>query len=152
MPIEFIWLIPEKILLSRWSGDITPDDIRVLVDELSVTFQVAQNVVHTIIDLNDFYHTTPEAMAVYSDSEIPAHPYRGRVAVVGASEISHRLSALVNRRSQRDMVRVFETREEALKFLLTNDTPPPRLPPFPPDSDGTPRKPGGDSHPPPNSR
>jgi hypothetical protein len=118
MPIELIWLLPDAILLSRWSGDITEHDACVLVDELGI-----------ILDLSEAGYIHDDAIYYYFGSRIPRHPLRGRVALIGASFHSQALADILNRVSQHEMFRLFDSREEAREFLLTHDTPPPDLPP-----------------------
>ena len=128
MPIELSWLLPDMILLSYWSGDITEPDIRVLVDELGIIFDDAPRPVHTIIDLSEAGHIQDDAIYYYFRSRIPTHPRRGRVALIGASFHSQALADVLNRVSQQEMFRLFDSRKEARDFLLRHDTPPPDLP------------------------
>ncbi len=127
MPIEFSWLLPDKILLSRWSGDITEQDVRVLVDELGVILDNAPRLVHTIIDLSEVGRIHDETVYYYFNSRIPRHPRRGRVALVRASFHGRALADVLNRVSQHELFRLFESREEARDFLLRHDTTPPAL-------------------------
>lgn len=131
MTIELTWIIPGKILLSRWYGEITPADMQVLLDELAVAFENADGLVHTMIDLSNFSHTTPEAVAIYANSEITRHPRRGRIAMVMTtiSPLIKRLSGMANQQAGLEMIRLFTSRSEAQHFLLTHDTPPPPLDP-----------------------
>lgn len=127
MPIELTWLIPNKILLSRWIGAVGATDGHALVDELLTILDAASRPVHTIIDLSENTALDPEVALVYSQSAVPAHPRRGRIGVVGAGTQRHVLADLLNRFSGREMFRLFETHDEALAFLLRHDSPPPPL-------------------------
>jgi hypothetical protein len=127
MPIELIWLVPDKILLSRWIGTITNDDITILMDELRVVLDNADRLVHTIIDLSESTAISPDVIYLYVQSQIPSHVNRGRIGLIGASFQSEALADLLNRISQREMVRLFSTRTAARDFLSRNDTPPPVL-------------------------
>jgi len=129
VPIELSWLIPDKILLSRWTGDITEEDMRVLVEELEIVLDSAALPIHTVIDLSEARHVSTEAAYVYLQSSIPAHVHRGRIGVVKANIEAKAVADLVNRISRREMVRMFATRDEACRFLLNHDNPPPPLPP-----------------------
>jgi hypothetical protein len=130
MPIELSWLLPDTILLSRWSGDIAEPDVRVLVDELGIILDNAPRLIHTIIDLSETRVVHDEAAYYYFRSRIPRHPRRGRVALVKASFHSRALADVLNRISQREMFRLFDSRDEARDFLLRHDTPPPGLPAY----------------------
>jgi hypothetical protein len=128
MPIELSWLVPDAILLSQWSGDITPPDVGVLVDELGIILDNAPRLIHTVIDLSDARHINDDAVYTYFRSPIPHHPRRGRIALVGASFHSQALADVLNRVSQHEMFRLFNSRDEARDFLLRHNTPPPALP------------------------
>jgi hypothetical protein len=127
MPIEITWMIPDKILMSIWRGEITQDDMRILVEELGIILDTASDVVHTIIDLSDVSRIHDEAAYYYFGSRIPRHPNRGRIALVRAPLQGAVLADAFNRVSDREMFRLFETRDEARAFLLRHDTPPPAL-------------------------
>ncbi|MBN1681515.1 MAG: STAS/SEC14 domain-containing protein [Anaerolineae bacterium] len=127
MAIEITWLIPDKIVLSRWTGEVTVEDVEMMVEELGITFENSRHTIHSMIDLSNFSHTSREAMTAYLNSPIPTHPRRGRVAVVGSSSEAIDLADYVNSALKLDMVRLFETHEKARAFLLEHDTPPPAL-------------------------
>jgi len=129
MPIELTWLIPDKILLSRWIGDVSEEDMHVLVDEIGVVLDTATSLIHTVIDLSEVRHVSIGVAQVYLQSRIPTHPHRGRIGMVRSNVEGATVADLVNRLSRREMVRFFSTRGEARDFLLSHDTPPPPLPP-----------------------
>jgi hypothetical protein len=129
MPIELSWLVPDIILLSRWSGDITEQDMCVLVEELGIILDAAPRVIHSVIDLSDTQRIQDEAAYYYFRSRIPQHPRRGRVALVRAPFQGMVLADVFNRVSQQEMFRLFDTRDEARAFLMRHDTSPPVLPP-----------------------
>lgn len=134
MPIDLSWLIPDTILLSRWSGDITSRDILFLIDELGIILDAAPRIVHSLIDLSNAGRIDDEAAYAYFRSRIPTHPRRGRVALVGATFQGIALADIFNRVSNREMFQLFDTREEARDFLLHHDTVPPDLRPASPTS------------------
>jgi hypothetical protein len=129
MPIELTWLIPDKILLSRWTDDITVEDMCVLVEELRIVLDAAAFPIHTVIDLSEVHHIPTETAYVYLQSQIPAHPHRGRIGMVRSNSEDEIVANLVNFLSQHEMVRQFSTRAEARDYLLSHDTPPPPLRP-----------------------
>jgi len=132
MPIELSWLIPDKILLCLWTGEISAEDGRVLVEELGIALDVAAVPVHTVIDLSEARHISAEVAQLYVHSRLPAHPCRGQIGIVRSTTDSESVTDLVNRLSKRVIVRAFATREEARNYLLSHDVP---LPPLRPDSD-----------------
>jgi hypothetical protein len=132
MPIELSWMIPDKILLSRWTGDISAEDVRVLVEELGIALDTAAIPVHTVIDLSEARHLSTETARVYLHSRLPTHPCRGQIGIVRSTIEAENAADLGNRLSQHETVRTFATREEARSYLLSHDVPPPALRP---DSD-----------------
>jgi hypothetical protein len=125
MPIELSWLLPDTILLSRWSGEITEHDMQVLVEELGIILDTAPRLIHTLIELSEARHIQSEAAYYYFRSRIPTHPHRGRVALVQAPFQGAALADVFNRVSGRELFRIFNTRDEAYDFLRRHDTPPP---------------------------
>ncbi|NLX08971.1 MAG: hypothetical protein GXY36_04900 [Chloroflexi bacterium] len=125
MPIELTWLVPEKILLSRWIGEISPDDMRVAVEELLIILDSASELIHSVIDLGDFHKTHADAIRVYVESPVRAHPNRGQIGVIDAPGDLQSLLDQINRAWQRRMLRYFDSRAEARDFLLAHDHPPP---------------------------
>lgn len=127
MSIELSWLIPDKILLSRWSGHVSTDDMRLLIEELSIILSGSGTPIHTLIDLSDVHSISPDVVAVYAGSQVPLHPRRGRIAIAGSAPGLVELGRRLNEGAQRELVRLFPTRAEARDFLLRNDTSPPLL-------------------------
>lgn len=127
MPIELTWMVPDKILLSRWIGAITNNDLAILLDELRIALDNALGLIHTVIDLTETTSISPDVVYLYIQSQIPSHPRRGRIGLVGTTFQSEALADLLNRIAQRELVRLFSGRLTARDFLLHNDTPPPVL-------------------------
>lgn len=129
MPIELTWLVPDMVILSRWIADVTEDDMLVLVDELGLILDTATRPIHTVIDMSDVMDISPNAGYGYLQSRIPTHPNRGRVGLVSPSFQGQVLADMLNRISQLEQFRFFDTRAEARDYLLIHDTPPPPLQP-----------------------
>ena len=129
MPIEFTWIVPDKILLSRWWDHVSEDDMRVLVEELGLILDSAEQLIHTVADMSDIKSMDDDAVYYYFRSRIPTHPRRGRVAMVNPPFQSAVLTDMFNRVSEREMFRQFGTRDAARAYLLSHDTPPPALRP-----------------------
>ncbi|NDJ76009.1 MAG: STAS/SEC14 domain-containing protein [Chloroflexi bacterium] len=127
MPVEVRWLVPNKIIDSRWSGDITAEDAEYLVQKLLNVFDAATTPIHSIVDIGESGHISPDFIRIYLESPAANHTRRGRIAIVGSSAQRHVLADLVNKVSQRELVRLFETRAAARAYLLEHDSPPPPL-------------------------
>lgn len=133
MPIELTWMIPDQILFSRWSEDVSPGDMHVLVEELGIILDAADRTIRTLIDLTDVRTIHSDVLPIYLQSSIPRHPRRGWIALAGTLEGIQALVERLNKNTGREMVRLFATRAEARDYLLSHDTPPPALPPVPED-------------------
>jgi hypothetical protein len=129
VPIELSWLIPDKVLLCRWIGDISGEDVRVLVEELGIVLDGAPYPIHTVIDLSEVQQVSFEAAYVYLQSSIPRHVRQGRTGIVRPNIEGEVAADLVNRISRRELVRTFDARDEACRFLLDHDNPPPPVQP-----------------------
>jgi hypothetical protein len=129
VPIELSWLIPDKILLCRWIGDISGEDVRVLVEELGIVLDGAAYPIHTVIDLSEVRQVSFEAAYAYLQSSIPRHVRQGQTGIVRSNIEGEIVADLANRISRRELVRTFDTRDEASQFLLDHDNPPPPLQP-----------------------
>lgn len=127
MAIELTWLIPDKILLSRWSGDVGDEDIRVLVGELRIILDAALAPIHTVIDMSEVKHIASNVFYLYVQSDIPLHSRRGRIGMVRPTVEGEILADLINRFTQHEMIRLFPSRDEARNYLLEHDTTPPIL-------------------------
>lgn len=125
MSIELTWLVPDQILLSCWTDVVTEDDMRVLVEELIIIFDAADRLIHSVIDLAAVRSFNDAAIYLYYQSPAAKHPRRGRIAVVKPPLQGQIMADVLNRVAQRELVRLFDTREDARDFLLTNDSPPP---------------------------
>ncbi len=129
MPIELTWLLPDTILLSRWTDTISEEDLRVLVEELDIIFNASAGLIHTVIELSGVDHISTDGIYLYIQSDVSRHPHRGRICLVNPTFESEVMADMTNRIFQREMVRFFESRDEARDFLLSHDSPPPDLGP-----------------------
>ena len=127
MPIELTWLLPDKILLSRWTGEVSEDDMRVVIEETRIILEAANGLIHTVVELVDVNHISTDGVYLFIESNIPKHPNHGRICVVNPTFESEVLADMTNRVFQLDMLRLFDSQEEARDFLLAHDNPPPAL-------------------------
>ena len=122
MPIEVRWLRPNHILISRWYGKITRQDIVVLVEELERIFQNAPRPVHTLIDMREAESYEKGVVELYFDSPVPTHPNRGTLAVVNAPLPLLSLIEEANRLAGYTVVHLFDDYQSAQQFLLSDGT------------------------------
>lgn len=121
MPIELTWFIPNRILLMSWSGQVTADDICIMIDELSVVYNHVDGYLHAIIELYEVEHVDPHVVQVFIHHPAFSDPHRGQVALV---RLPHQFLPIVieaNKIAQEQFVHIFETRIAAQNFLLTLD-------------------------------
>lgn len=145
MPVELSWLVPDKILLSRWTGDITNEDIAVLIEEMEIVLDAANTLIHAVVDVSRAGNLNPALIYLFLESRIPYHAWRGRLAVVPLSSQAERLVGLLNHLAHRELARLFDTRELARDYLLAHDTPPPSLAAGPADNGPTQHAPENNS-------
>ncbi|WP_119068028.1 hypothetical protein [Aggregatilinea lenta] len=124
MPIELMWLIPDQILLSRWTDDVGPADMQVLVEELGIILDAADRAVHSLLDLTEVRTIQPAVLPTYLQSPIPTHPHRGRLAIASTRDDIATLIEELNRRAGSEAAREFATRAEAREYLLSFEEPP----------------------------
>ncbi len=127
MPVELTWMQPEKILLARWVGVVSDEDVRVLFEELRIILDHSDTPVHLIIDLSDVADMSPDAPYIFLQSAIPAHNQRGRIGLVGSRLRAQVMADLVNRVLDHEMMRLFKDRTLARDFILQHDSAPPQL-------------------------
>jgi hypothetical protein len=127
MPIELTWLVPDKIMLERWSGAIDDYHAGVMIEEMSLILDTAHAPVHTLLDLSEVGHISPSLIYLYLRSSLPRHPNRGRMCGFNSTVECEILADLLNRITQRELLRLFPTRDAARNYLIGHDSPPPPL-------------------------
>ncbi len=128
MPIEFTWVLPDKILLARLYGKIQAEDVSVSLEELSFILDQVPGLLHIVLETSELTDVAMDAVYYYLGNPVNFHPHRGRIAAVGRGYRVEIVADVINRISQYELVRLFRTREEAQDFLLSHDTPPPIRP------------------------
>lgn len=125
MSLELSWLIPDKILLLSWADTVTDDDMRILIEELVIILDAADQVIHSVIEMAGAHTFSDSIIYEYYQSPAAHHPQRGRIALVQPTFQLKVLADVVNRVSESELFHTCATREEACAFLLANDSPPP---------------------------
>lgn len=126
MPIEIRWLRPNHILISRWYGQVTCQDMLILTEELMRILDNAQGLVHTLLDMSEA-ESYEEGMAeLYVNSPVAQHANRGRLAVVCMPQNLWPMVEKANRLAGRTILPLFDDYQMAQQFLLSNEAPPTR--------------------------
>jgi hypothetical protein len=119
MPVEVSWLIPQRVIYERFSGEVTLDDIRRNSELVAPMMAEGIPLIHTIIDvaavtshpgLNEIRNSTP--MDTY-DNE-------GWRILVGANAVARFVGSIILQLMKRRF-RAYPTLEEALQFLENQD-------------------------------
>ena len=124
MPIEIRWLKPNHILISRWYGRVTRQDMIVLIEELQRILQNAPRPIHTLLDMSGTESYEEGVVELYIESPVPKHPHRGVLALVHAPAHLMPLVEKANHLAGRTIVYLFDDYQSAQKFLLSDETPP----------------------------
>ena len=119
MPIEIRWLKPNHILISRWYGKVTCQDMTVLVEELGRILQNAPRPIHTLLDMREAEGYEKGVVELYFNSPVPTHPNRGTLAVVNAPPPLLSMIEDANRIAGYKVVYTFNDYQSAQQFLLS---------------------------------
>lgn len=111
MSVDIYWVKEPQILSVDYSGDVTVDDVRVVVTQM--TDILKKQPLHFLIDLSRATSFAPEIIEMSSLSEWLYHPNGRWFAYVQPRGI---FKALVRYR-HRNPVKIFNDRTDALGFL-----------------------------------
>ena len=121
MPIEIRWLRPNHILISRWYGRVTCQDMIILVEELQRILQNAPRPIHTLLDMSGTESYEEGVVELYIESPVPKHPRRGMLALVRAPAHFMPLVEKANTLAGRTIIHIFDDYQSAQQFLLSDD-------------------------------
>lgn len=120
MPVDVQWYIPNHVLISRFYGDVTPQDIRkqyTLGLEMSESVNTA--LVHLITDVSEV-QSFPKNVMDMKDSLGTKARNAGWVVLVGENKMIRFLSSVVSNLMKLRFTYV-NTLEEALKYITDRD-------------------------------
>ncbi|GEM_PF-4580038 len=134
MPIEIRWLVPNHILISRWYGVVTHQDMLFLIEDLENILDNAPRPIHTLLDMNEAEGYEESIVELYINSPIPYHSNRGTLALAHAPERFLPLVERLNSLAGRTLIYLFDDYQSARQFLLSGGASDTQAPPTPPDS------------------
>ncbi|MBL8163095.1 MAG: hypothetical protein JNJ61_14005 [Anaerolineae bacterium] len=111
MPVDVYWAKESQILAVDYSGDVTVDDVRTVVTQLTEFLRM--HPLHFLVDLSQATSFAPEIIELSSLSEWLYHPNGRWFAYVQPSGV---FKSLVRYR-HRNPVKIFHDRIDALGFL-----------------------------------
>lgn len=120
MPVEIRWYMPESVLLARYYGDITPDDIyKQYTIGIEMIEAVDTPLVHLIVDTTEvqsFPQNIMEFKSLLGDKAQNA----GWVVLVGDNKLIRFLTNIISGMMKLHITYV-STVDEALKFVIDRD-------------------------------
>lgn len=119
MAVEFSWLIPNRVILQRFYGDVTLEDIRESDRVLPAFVAEGIPLVHTLTDVRDIT-SHPNLKEIHGTASMATYEGEGWRVLVGAQGIARFIgSVLFQLMGQR--YRMFDTMEEGLQFIIDHD-------------------------------
>jgi hypothetical protein len=119
MPVEVSWLIPQRIVYERFSGEVTVEDIRHNSDLVAPMMAEGVPLIHTIIDVSEITGH-PGLNEIRNSTPMETYDGEGWRILVGANAVARFIGSIILQIMQRRF-RAFQTMEEALQFLEDQD-------------------------------
>jgi hypothetical protein len=120
MPVQINWYIPERVLFTKYSGDVTPQDIlRQYEEGIELCHSVNSPLVHMIVDIAEV-KSFPKTLSNYKGTFGDKARNAGWVVMVGDNKIVRLLSSLITNLMKLNFAYV-NTHQEALKFISQRD-------------------------------
>lgn len=119
MPVELSWLIPKRVLLERFYGDVTIADIQGIASTLPPFMEEGVPLIHTILDATDVT-SHPSIKDIHEHASLRTYPNEGWRVIIGASAVARFIASIILQvMGQR--YRMYDTLEEALLFIADQD-------------------------------
>ncbi len=119
MPIEFSWLIPNRVILQRFYGDVTLDDIRESDRVMPTFMDEGVPLIHTLMDATEIT-SHPNLKEIHSTASMKIYEGEGWRVLVGAPGIARFIGSVVFQlMGQR--YRMFDTLDEGVRFICEHD-------------------------------
>jgi hypothetical protein len=119
MPIEVSWLIPQRVVYERFSGEITLDDIRQNSELVGPLMAEGIPLIHTIIDVTEVT-SHPGLNEIRNSTPMETYDNEGWRILVGGNAIARFIGSVILQLMQRRF-RAYPTMEEAIQFLAEID-------------------------------
>ncbi|HLV34728.1 MAG TPA: hypothetical protein VKY59_06440 [Spirillospora sp.] len=119
MPIEVEWFVPRRVILQRFYGEITLEDIRQSDELIEPLMAEGIPLIHTIIDASEV-ESHPSMKDIQNAATNTKYEGEGWRVLVGAGAIARFIGSIILQlMGQR--YRMYDTLEEAVAFLHDQD-------------------------------
>jgi hypothetical protein len=119
MPVEVSWLVPQRIVYERFTGEVTVQDIRQNSELVAPLMAEGIPLIHTIIDVSDIT-AHPGINDIRNSTSMEIYEGEGWRILVGANAVARFVGSIILQIMQRRF-RAFSTMDEALQFLDDQD-------------------------------
>ncbi|PJF39728.1 MAG: hypothetical protein CUN54_07910 [Phototrophicales bacterium] len=120
MTLHISWHTPNRIVLERFSGDVTYDDIRQADRGGRELIGAGDAPVHILVDLRDVARFPTNILKISQQVEHRNHPDLGWAVIISNHGMIQFIVRLVTEFAG-NRIRMFTTMDEALDFLLAMD-------------------------------
>lgn len=118
MPYLVRWYIQDEIIYSRYSGAMTPEELRECMLKVKELIDISpRSVVHTINDIGNVTESVPLAKAMPIIREVGPHPRAGWGITVGEKSPLVKMAAAMGASLFKMRYKTFDTMEQALAHL-----------------------------------
>lgn len=120
MPVELSWLLPDHILLAKYSGNVSPEDIHSQYETgLQMSEAHPEHLVHLIVEIAEV-KSFPSQLKAYKGSYGEKSKNAGWVIIIGKNRLMHFISSVIGQLMHLSFA-YMTTREEALQYILERD-------------------------------
>lgn len=121
MPFEVSWYQPERVVLLKADGVLTPDDVRGIVAQTGATLIGSTELVHFLVDTRTLQKIENISAALKAVQSGPVDPHMGWMIVVGKTNPMVKFAMDFVGLLTKSRYRRFDTMTEALTFLQEID-------------------------------
>lgn len=120
MPYQITWYIPDHILIIRYFGDLTVEELRQSSQESAARLDArppnAPTRCHIITQATDL-ETMPPALAAFQNTLKRPHPSVGWICLIGNNSVQSMIASAITQLMGINF-KVFESQAAALQFLI----------------------------------
>ena len=121
MPFEVSWYQPERVVLLKAEGVLTPQEVQGVVAETGATLIDSTALVHFLVDMRTLQKIEDIPAALKAVQSGPTHPHMGWMIVVGRMNPMVKFALDFVGLLTKSRYRRFDTMPEALSFLKEID-------------------------------
>ncbi|MEO8392212.1 MAG: hypothetical protein ABI700_04390 [Chloroflexota bacterium] len=121
MSFDLSWLLEKRIVYAHAYGQVTVNDLQVIVDTIADDIRHGEPPVYAIVDLTSV-DKFPTRINAYKDFIFPPEePNTGKLLLISANKVALFIISVIAQLSQR-CIYTFPTLDAGLSFLARTDT------------------------------